>query len=61
MSFKPWTTARRTVQLLMIALLASPLAGLTVFRGNLAAAELLGLPLADPLAFLQAQIGRAHV
>ncbi len=57
MSFKPWTTARRTVQLLMIALLASPLAGLTVFRGNLAAAELLGLPLADPLAFLQALIG----
>lgn len=49
--------ARRGVQLLMIALLASPLAGLTLFRGNLAAAEFLGLPLSDPLAFLQAQIG----
>ena len=30
MSFKTWTIARRIVQLLMIALLASPLAGLTV-------------------------------
>jgi ferredoxin-type protein NapH len=57
MSFKPWTITRRTVQLLTIALLASPLAGLTIFRGNLAAAELLGLPLADPLAFLQALLG----
>lgn len=57
MSFKKWTIARRVVQLLMIALLASPLAGLTIFMGNLAAAELLGLPLADPLAFLQALIG----
>lgn len=49
--------ARRGVQLLMVALIASPLAGLTLFRGNLAAADLLGLPLADPLAFLQSQIG----
>lgn len=57
MNFKRWGIARRTVQLLMIALLASPLAGLTIFRGNLAAAELLGLPLADPLAFLQALLG----
>jgi ferredoxin-type protein NapH len=57
MNFKRRTIARHTVQLLMIALLASPLAGLAIFRGNLAAAELLGLPLADPLAFLQATLG----
>ena len=57
MNFKRWGIARCTVQLLMIALLASPLAGLAIFRGNLAAAELLGLPLADPLAFLQALLG----
>lgn len=57
MSFKAWIIARRIVQLLMIALLASPLAGLAIFRGNLAAAELLGLPLADPLAFMQALLG----
>ena len=57
MSFKKWTIARRSVQLLMIALLASPFVGLTIFRGNLAAAELLGLPLADPLAFLQVLLG----
>lgn len=57
MNFKRWTIARRCVQLLMLALLASPLAGLTIFSGNLAAAELLGLPLADPLAALQAMIG----
>lgn len=57
MNFKRWGIARCAVQLLMIALLASPLAGLAIFRGNLAAAELLGLPLADPLAFLQALLG----
>lgn len=57
MSFKRWTIARRSVQVLMLALLASPFAGLALFRGNLAASELLGLPLADPLAFLQALIG----
>ncbi|ACD94781.1 quinol dehydrogenase ferredoxin subunit NapH [Trichlorobacter lovleyi] len=57
MNFKRWGIARCAVQLLMIALLASPLAGLAIFTGNLAAAELLGLPLADPLAFLQALLG----
>jgi ferredoxin-type protein NapH len=56
MSFK-WTIARRIVQMLALALIASPLAGLTIFQGNLAAAEIMGLPLADPLAFLQALIG----
>ena len=57
MSFRKWTTARRFVQLLMIALLSSPLAGLAIFSGNLAAAELIGIPLADPLAFLQVLFG----
>lgn len=57
MSFRRLTIARRITQFLMIALLASPLAGLAIFTGNLAAGELLGLPLADPLAFLQAAIG----
>lgn len=52
-----WTTARRMVQLGVLALIASPLLGLTVFRGNLAAGDLWGLPLADPLAFLQAALG----
>jgi len=53
MSFKRWTVARRSVQILVILLLVSPLAGQTFFRGNLAAADLVGLPLADPLAALQ--------
>lgn len=57
MSFKRWTIARRAVQLAVVALLASPLTGLAIFSGNLAAADLLGLPLADPLAFLQALFG----
>ena len=53
MSFRRWTIARRLVQVAVIALIASPLAGFTVFRGTLAAGDLLGLPLADPLAALQ--------
>jgi len=52
-----WWVARRALQLATLILIASPLLGLTFFRGNLAAADLLGLPLADPLAFLQALIG----
>ncbi len=52
-----WTIARRIVQILTIALIASPLAGFAIFQGNLSAGELLGLPLSDPLAFLQALIG----
>ena len=52
-----WTIARRIVQILIIALIASPLAGLTIFSGNLASGELFGLPLSDPLAWLQAVIG----
>lgn len=55
MSFK-WWPIRRLVQLGAIALIASPLAGLNVFRGNLAAGELLGVGLVDPLAFLQATL-----
>jgi len=52
-----WWLPRRTAQLSVLALIASPLLGTTFFRGNLAAADLFGLPLADPLAFLQALIG----
>ena len=56
MSFK-WWIPRRTVQLTVLALIASPLLGLTFFSGNLAAADLFGVSLADPLAFFQALIG----
>ena len=56
MSFK-WWLPRRISQLSTLALIASPLLGMTFFSGNLAAANLLGLPLADPLAFLQTLIG----
>lgn len=52
-----WWIPRRTAQLFTLALIASPLLGMTFFRGNLAAADLFGLQLADPLAFLQALIG----
>jgi len=44
------------VQLSIIALIASPLFELNLFNGNLAAGELLGIKLADPLAFLQATL-----
>ena len=57
MNFNRWWIPRRTVQLSILALIASPLFGMTFFRGNLAAADLFGIPLADPLAFLQALIG----
>lgn len=56
MSFRPigrWTMARRSVQLLVIATLASPLAEFTFFQGTLSAADLAIFPLADPLAALQ--------
>lgn len=52
-----WWILRRVVQLAILALIASPLFGMTFFQGNLAAADLFGLPLADPLAFIQALIG----
>lgn len=55
MSFK-WWPVRRAIQLGVIALIASPLFGLSIFRGNLAAGELLGIALVDPLAFLQATL-----
>jgi len=61
MSFK-WNIARRTVQLSVIALIASPLLGGTFFQGNLSAAALSGVGLADPLSFLQATLaGRVFV
>lgn len=57
-----WTIVRRGVQLAVIALIATPLFGLTFFQGNLSAAALLGIGLADPLAFLQASLaGRVFV
>lgn len=52
-----WWIPRRITQLTTLGLIASPLMGMTFFRGNLAAADLFGIPLADPLAFLQALIG----
>lgn len=52
-----WWISRRISQLAIVGLVASPLLGMTFFRGNLAAADLFGAPLADPLAFLQALIG----
>lgn len=52
-----WWIPRHVLQLSVLALIASPLAGTAFFRGNLAAADLFGVPLADPLAFLQALIG----
>lgn len=56
MTVKKWTIARRAVQIAVIALIASPLLGLSVFRGNLAAGELFGIGLADPLALVQATL-----
>lgn len=56
-SFNRWWIPRRITQLSILGLIASPLLGMTFFRGNLAAADLFGAPLADPLAFLQALIG----
>jgi len=53
MSFRRWWLPRRSVQLAVIALILSPLAGARIFQGNLASASLLGVKLADPLAFLQ--------
>jgi ferredoxin-type protein NapH len=44
-------------QVVVLVLLVSPLAGLGLFRGNLAAADLFGLPLADPLAMVQVAAG----
>ena len=59
MSFK-WAIVRRGVQLAVIALIATPLFGLTFFQGNLSAGKLFGVGLADPLAFLQATLA-SHV
>ncbi len=62
MAIRKWTIARRGVQLAVIALIGSPLAGLSFFQGNLSAASLFSVALADPLAFLQASLaGRVFV
>jgi len=55
MTFK-WWPLRRLSQLSVIALIASPLLGMTFFSGDLSAGELFGIRLADPLAFLQATL-----
>ena len=55
MNFK-WWPIRRFVQLSAVVLIASPLMGLNIFRGNLAGGELFGFSLIDPLAFLQATV-----
>jgi ferredoxin-type protein NapH len=55
MSFKIWPI-RGVVQLAVIALIASPLFGLEIYRGNLSSSEIFGIGLADPLAFLQATL-----
>lgn len=59
MSFK-WWPIRRAVQVSIIAMIASPLSGMNFFSGNLAAGELFGIKLTDPLAFLQATLA-SHV
>lgn len=56
MTLMKWTIARRFVQLAVIALITSPRWGGSIFSGNLSAGELLGVRLADPLAFLQATL-----
>ncbi len=48
-----WTIGRRIVQLLVVALLATPAFGFAFFEGNLGSAALFSLWLSDPLATLQ--------
>jgi ferredoxin-type protein NapH len=55
MSFRIWPF-RRAFQLMILALIASPLLGLEFYRGNLSSSEIFGIALADPLAFLQATL-----
>lgn len=55
-----WTMSRRVVQFGVLALVATPLFGFDFFRGNLSAANLFGVGLADPLSFLQATLA-SHV
>lgn len=59
MSFK-WRHIRKTVQLSVLGVIASPLFGLSFFHGDLSAGELFGITLTDPLAFLQATVA-SHV
>ncbi len=48
-----WTIGRRIVQLLVVALLATPAFGFAFFEGNLGSAALFGVWLSDPLATVQ--------
>lgn len=56
MSFRRFAPYRLSVQLGVVFLIASPLAGFSFFQGTLAAADIFGLPLADPLAALQVML-----
>lgn len=56
MNFRRFAPYRSSVQLVVALLLVSPLAGFTFFQGTLAAADIFGLPLADPLAALQVML-----
>lgn len=58
---KKWTLLRRSVQLGSVALIASPLAGVGIFRGNLESASLMGVKLSDPLAALQVMLASGVV
>ncbi|ALC17138.1 ferredoxin-type protein, NapH/MauN family [Desulfuromonas soudanensis] len=48
-----WAIGRRTVQVAVLLLLASPVLGWRGFQGNLGSASLSGILLSDPLAALQ--------
>jgi ferredoxin-type protein NapH len=56
-TIRRWTISRHLTQLAVLGIIASPLAGLAIFQGNLAAARIAGLALADPLAALQVVAG----
>lgn len=51
-----WTLIRRSVQLLVVALLLTPVAGGTFFTGNLSSSQLLGLVLSDPYSVLETTV-----
>lgn len=56
MNFRRFAPYRLAVQLGVLFLMVSPLAGFGFFQGTLAAVDIFGLPLADPLAALQVML-----
>lgn len=56
-----WTVLRRLVQLLVVALLLTPVAGGTFFTGNLSSSQLLGLVLSDPYSVLETTLASRHL